>query len=174
MHWQFDNYAQAWTDAGIGQFFLNTVIVVGVALVLVMLLGAMCAYVLARFTFRGSRFIYYLMLAGLTFPIFLAIVPLFFVLKNFGLINTLPGLIMMYVAFALPFTVFFLYAFFRTLPDECTRRRDRRRRGVANLLPDHAADGEARHGRRRDLQLPRTVEPVPAAGGPEHDPTDMC
>jgi N-acetylglucosamine transport system permease protein len=117
-HWQFDNYAHAWTDAGIRQFFLNTVIVVGAALVLVMLLGAMCAYVLARFTFPGSRFIYYLMLAGLTIPIFLAIVPLFFVLKNLGLINTLPGLIMVYVAFALPFTVFFLYAFFRTLPDD--------------------------------------------------------
>lgn len=117
-HWQFDNYAHAWTDAGIRQFFLNTVIVVGAALVLVMLLGAMCAYVLARFTFPGARFIYYLMLAGLTFPIFLAIVPLFFVLKNIGLINTLPGLIMVYVAFALPFTVFFLYAFFKTLPDD--------------------------------------------------------
>ena len=53
------------------------------------------------------------MLAGLTFPIFLAIVPLFFVLKNIGLINTLPGLILVYVAFALPFTVFFLYSFFQ-------------------------------------------------------------
>jgi N-acetylglucosamine transport system permease protein len=117
-HWQFDNYAHAWTDAGIRQFFLNTVIVVGAALVLVMLLGSMCAYVLARFRFRGSRFIYYLMLAGLTFPIFLAIVPLFFVLKNLGVINTLPGLIIVYVAFALPFTVFFLYSFFRALPDD--------------------------------------------------------
>jgi N-acetylglucosamine transport system permease protein len=117
-HWSFDNYAHAWTDAGIRQFFLNTVIVVGVALVLVMLLGAMCAYVLARFKFRGARAIYYLMLAGLTFPIFLAIVPLFFILKNIGLINTLPGLIMVYVAFALPFTVFFLYSFFRSLPDD--------------------------------------------------------
>jgi N-acetylglucosamine transport system permease protein len=117
-HWRFDNYVHAWTDAGIRQFFLNTVIVVGVALVLVMLLGAMCAYVLARFKFPGARFIYYLMLAGLTFPIFLAIVPLFFILKNAGLLNTLPGLIMVYVAFALPFTVFFLYAFFKTLPED--------------------------------------------------------
>jgi N-acetylglucosamine transport system permease protein len=117
-HWRFDNYVHAWTDAGIRQFFLNTVIVVGVALVLVMLLGSMCAYVLARFKFPGARFIYYLMLAGLTFPIFLAIVPLFFILKNSELINTLPGLIMVYVAFALPFTVFFLYAFFKTLPDD--------------------------------------------------------
>ncbi|WP_308467664.1 carbohydrate ABC transporter permease [Rathayibacter soli] len=116
--WSFDNYVNAWNTAGIGSFFANTLIVVGFALVIVMLLGAMCAYVLARFKFFGARAIYYLMLAGLTFPIFLAIVPLFFILKNIGLINTLPGLILTYVAFALPFTVFFLYSFFQSLSDE--------------------------------------------------------
>lgn len=115
---QFINYVHAWQQAGIGRAFIITVIVVGVSMVLVMILGAMCSYVLARFQFFGRRAIYYLMLAGLTFPIFLAIVPLFFVLKNFGLINTLPGLIITYVAFALPFTVFFLYSFFKTLPYE--------------------------------------------------------
>jgi len=113
-----ENYTGAWTTAGIGNYFVNTVIVVGAALVIVMVLGAMCSYVLARFQFFGSRAIYYLMLAGLTFPIFLAIVPLFFTLKNFGILNTLPGLIITYVAFALPFTVFFLFSFFRALPGE--------------------------------------------------------
>jgi N-acetylglucosamine transport system permease protein len=113
-----DNYVNAWTKAGIGNYFVNTVVVVGTALVIVMVLGAMCAYVLARFEFPGSKAIYYLMLAGLTFPIFLAIVPLFFTLRNLGLLNTLPGLSLTYVAFALPFTVFFLFAFFRTLPYE--------------------------------------------------------
>lgn len=115
---RFSNYATAWTTAGIGRYFANTVIVVGTALVLVMILGAMCAYVLARFSFRGNRLIYYSMLAGLTFPVFLAIVPLFFVLKNLSLLNTLPGLIITYVAFALPFTVFFLHSFFKQLPGE--------------------------------------------------------
>jgi N-acetylglucosamine transport system permease protein len=114
----FQNYVNAWTTAGIGSYFLNTIIVVGSALVLVMILGAMCSYVLARFSFPGNRLIYYAMLAGLTFPIFLAIVPLFFTLKNFGLLNTLPGLIITYVAFALPFTVFFLFSFFKALPEE--------------------------------------------------------
>ena len=114
----FVNYVNAWTTAGIGSAFLNTILVVGSALVLVMILGAMCAYVLARFSFPGNRLVYYAMLAGLTFPIFLAIVPLFFTLKNFGLLNTLPGLTITYVAFALPFTVFFLFSFFKTLPDE--------------------------------------------------------
>ena len=113
--WSFDNYANAWTTAGIGQFFLNSVVVVFGALALTMLFGAMSAYVLARFSFPGRRLLYYLMLAGLTFPIFLAIVPLFFVLRGLALLNTLPGLILTYAAFAFPFTVFFLYAFFRTL-----------------------------------------------------------
>ncbi|MFD2083499.1 N-acetylglucosamine transport system permease protein [Actinopolymorpha cephalotaxi] len=115
-HFEWQNYANAWTTSGVGRYFLNTVIVVGSALVIVMLLGAMCSYVLARFKFPGNRVVYYLMLAGLTFPVFLAIVPLFFVLQNFGLLNTLPGLILTYVAFALPFTVFFLHSFFKTLP----------------------------------------------------------
>jgi N-acetylglucosamine transport system permease protein len=112
---RFDNYANAWTTAGIGSFFFNSVIVVFGALALTMLFGSMSAYVLARFTFPGNRIIYYAMLAGLTFPVFLAIVPLFFVLRGIGLLNTLPGLIVTYAAFAFPFTVFFLYAFFRSL-----------------------------------------------------------
>jgi N-acetylglucosamine transport system permease protein len=114
-HWGFQNYVNAWTDAGIGRFFFNSVLVVFCALVLTMMFGSMSAYVLARFTFPGSRLLYYLMLAGLTFPIFLAIVPLFFVLRGIGLLNTLPGLIVTYAAFAFPFTVFFLFAFFRSL-----------------------------------------------------------
>ncbi|WP_156250717.1 carbohydrate ABC transporter permease [Pseudactinotalea terrae] len=116
--WSFDNFVLAWVDERLGQAMFNTVVVVGCALVLVMMLGAMCAYVLARFEFFGRRAIYYLMLAGLTFPVFLAIVPLFFVLQSMGVLNTLPGLVITYVAFALPFTVFFLYAFFQGLPSE--------------------------------------------------------
>lgn len=116
--WSFDNYVAAWTDSHIGQYMLNSFIVVTASLVIVMILGSAAAYSLARYPFPGSTIVYYLILAGLTFPIFLAIVPLFFVLKNIGLLNTLPGLIATYVAFAFPFTVFFLYPFFRALPQE--------------------------------------------------------
>ncbi len=122
----FQNYINAWTSDNFGRYFFNTFFVVTAAMLLVMLLGAMCAYVLARYQFKGSQLIYYLMLAGLTFPIFLAIVPLYQVLKTLPLpwapngvfLGTFEGLILTYVAFALPFTVFFLYAFFRTLPQE--------------------------------------------------------
>src|SRR6195952_2589709 len=115
-----ENYANAWTQAGIGSFFANTLIVVGGALVLTMVMGSMCAYYLARFRFFGNRAIYLLMIAGLTFPIFLAIVPLFFILKGIGLLGTLPGLAITYAAFALPFTVFFMVPFFRSLPESVT------------------------------------------------------
>lgn len=114
----FDNYISAWNDAGIGRFFFNTIIVVGFALIGVMLLGAMLAYVLARFQFRGNKFIYNVMLAAMTFPVFLAIVPLFFILQNMGLLNTYQGLILVYIGFALPFTMFFLYSFFKQLPND--------------------------------------------------------
>ena len=116
--WHWDNYVRAWNTIGVAKYFLNTVVVVGSALVLVMLLGAMSAYVLARFRFPGNALVYYLILLGNTFPIFLAVVPLFFVLKNAGLLGTYQGLILVYVAYAYPFTVFFLYAFFKTLPQE--------------------------------------------------------
>jgi N-acetylglucosamine transport system permease protein len=118
---QWSNYSRAWQEARIGEYFLNTLIVVGAGLVVVMFLGAMCAYVLARFRFPGNRVVYFGMVAGLTFPIFLAVVPLFFVLKNMGLLDGrmgLVGVILSYVAFALPFTVFFLHSFFAGLPDE--------------------------------------------------------
>jgi N-acetylglucosamine transport system permease protein len=114
-HWNFDNYKHAWTTSHIGSYFFNTLIVVFGALIVTMLFGSMCAYVLARVPFPGSRAIYYLMLAGLTFPIFLAIVPLFFILQQLHLLNTIPGLIVTYGAFSLPFTVFFMFSFFKTL-----------------------------------------------------------
>jgi N-acetylglucosamine transport system permease protein len=112
----WDNWARAWVDASIGRYFLNSVIVVSGSLTLTMLFGAMAAYVLARYQFRGSRLVYYLFAGGMMFPVFLALVPLFFVVKNLGLLGTRPGLILVYSAYSLPFTVFFLTAFFRTLP----------------------------------------------------------
>lgn len=114
--WHFDNFVRAWKEANIGQYMINTLIVVLCALALTMLLGSMAAYVLARFPFPGNRVIYYAFVAGMAFPLFLALVPLFFVVKNLGLLGTFPGLILVYTAYSLPFTVFFLTGFFRTLP----------------------------------------------------------
>ncbi|RKE19107.1 carbohydrate ABC transporter permease [Streptomyces sp. TLI_171] len=120
-HWSFDAFGRAW-DKGIGSFFVNTVIVLAGSLTLTMLLGAMAAYVLARYEFRGNKVIYYFFVAGAMFPVYLALVPLFFMVKNLGDVipwlglNQYVGLILVYTAYSLPFTVFFLYSFFRSLP----------------------------------------------------------
>ncbi|HEY3342871.1 MAG TPA: carbohydrate ABC transporter permease [Anaerolineae bacterium] len=115
---QWDNFIRAWTKAKLGLFFGNTVIVIIPAIALTLLLSSMVAYVLARFEFRGKNVIFYLFLSGMMFPIFLALVPLYFVMQYSGLLNTFHGLVIVYVAFSLPFTVFFLTGFFKTLPGE--------------------------------------------------------
>ncbi|MEU5383469.1 MULTISPECIES: carbohydrate ABC transporter permease [Kitasatospora] len=120
-HWGFDAFTRAW-DKGIGDFFVSTVIVLAGSLTLTMLLGSMAAYVLARYEFRGNRVIYYFFVAGAMFPVYLALVPLFFMMKNLGTVipwlglNQYAGLILVYTAYSLPFTVFFLHSFFRSLP----------------------------------------------------------
>ncbi len=114
-HWSFDVFQRAW-NKGIGGFLLHTVVVMVFSVTLTMLFGAMAAYVLSRYEFPGNRFLYYLFVAGAMFPVYLALVPLFFMVKNLGMLNTYQGLILVYIAYSLPFTVFFLHSFFRTLP----------------------------------------------------------
>jgi N-acetylglucosamine transport system permease protein len=113
---RFENWERAWTEAHIGRYFLNSLVVVSGSLTLTMFFGATAAYVFARYDFRFKQVVYYLFVGGMMFPVFLALVPLFFVVRNAGLFNTWRGLILVYAAYSLPFTVFFLTAFFRTLP----------------------------------------------------------
>ena len=115
---QLDNFVRAWTQASIGKYFVNSLIVVVGSLTLTLLFSSMAAYVLARYEFPGSRIVYYGFLIGLMFPIFLALVPLFFVVRDLRLLSTYHGLILVYTAYSLPFSIFFLTAFFRTLPSE--------------------------------------------------------
>lgn len=112
----FDSFVRAWTTANIGRYFLNTAIVVGMGVTLTLIMSSLVAYVIARYSFVGNRGVYFLFVAGMTFPVFLAIVPLFFVAQDLHLVNTLPGLAVIYAVYNLPFGVFFLTAYFRTLP----------------------------------------------------------
>ena len=114
----FDNFLRAWNSASIGPYFINSIIVLAGSLTLTLLVSSMAAYVLARFEFPGSKIIYYAFMAGLMFPIFLALVPLFFVVRDLGMLSSYQGLILVYTAYSLPFSIFFLYSFFRSLPTE--------------------------------------------------------
>lgn len=136
--WKFENYARAWSVSNFSQYFLNSLIVVGCSVIIVMLLGSMVSYCLARYDFRGRKPLTVLFIAANAVPILVAMVPLYGVMKEgiviggfrwpgvfripvlakIPLIGTYHGLILVYVAFALPFTVFFLMAFFKSLPKE--------------------------------------------------------
>lgn len=113
---RFDNYAHAWREARFGEYFLNSVFVTTSAVVLIVLLGAMAAYALTRFYHPASRTLFWLFLAGLMIPAQLSVVPLFFELRALGLLNSRLGLILVYTANGLPFAIFILAGFFRSLP----------------------------------------------------------
>ncbi|MGA2015315.1 MAG: carbohydrate ABC transporter permease [Opitutaceae bacterium] len=110
------NYARAWRQARFGDYFLNSAVVTGASVALILAMGATAAYALARFTHPAGRLVFGLIVAGLTIPAQLAIVPLFFELRFAGLLNSRTGLILVYAANGLPFAVFVLAGYFRTLP----------------------------------------------------------
>jgi len=113
---RFDNYARAWHEARFGDYFFNSVLVTTTSVTLIVLLGAMTAYALTRFYHPAGRAAFWLFLAGLMIPAQLTIVPLFFEWRALGLLNTRLGLILVYTANGLPFAIFILAGFFRSLP----------------------------------------------------------
>ncbi len=115
---QWDNFRRAWTTAHIGRYLWNTVVVVTGGVVGTLLVSSMAAYALSRFTFPGNRALYYLFVSGLMFPVFLALVPLYFVVQDLHLLGTKHGLILVYIAYSLPFSIFFMHGFFKSLPTD--------------------------------------------------------
>ncbi|KAA9149805.1 carbohydrate ABC transporter permease [Microbacterium lushaniae] len=116
--WNFENYlgvitsGQFWTQVG------NSTIVALATTIGAVALGLMASYVIARYSFRGRGALYALFASGLMFPITVAITPLYIVVRSLGLMNTLPGIILPQIAFALPTTVIILVPFLRAIPDE--------------------------------------------------------
>lgn len=115
---RWENFERAWTTARIGRFVVNTLLVMSMSLTGTLLISALAAYALTRFSFRANRFIFLLFTAGLMFPMFLGLVPLYFLMQDLHLLNTYHGLALVYIAYSLPFTIFFLSGFFVSLPSE--------------------------------------------------------
>lgn len=112
---KWDNFARAWRGAHFGEYFLSSVVVTGASVVGILVLGSMAAYALSRFFHPLGRVAYWLFLAGLMIPAQLSIIPLFFELRELGLLNSLAGLVLVYIANGLPFAIFILAGFFRGL-----------------------------------------------------------
>ena len=109
---------RVWNETDFLLYMSNSLIVTVSSIALILILGTMAAYAIARYEFRGSGFILLFFLAGLTLPLKLAIIPLFIQMRDFGLIDSRLSLIFIYVATGLPTTVFILTGFIRSLPNE--------------------------------------------------------
>jgi raffinose/stachyose/melibiose transport system permease protein len=116
--WQFNNYADAWNQGNLGQYLVNTAIVALISVAGILLCSSLAAYVLARYKFRGNTAVYLLFLAGYALPIQLIAVPVFVMMKNLNLIDNLGSVILIYTAGGMPFSIFLLVNYFRTLPTE--------------------------------------------------------
>ena len=96
----------------------NSLIAAGATTLGVVSLGLMASYALARYRFRGNGAMYSLFAAGLMFPMTVAITPLYILVRTLGLMNSLGGVILPQIAFALPVTIIILVPFLRAIPAE--------------------------------------------------------
>lgn len=114
----FDNYIEAWTKGDFSTYMLNSVIISAVSVAAIVFISSMAAYVLARYTFPLRRFLHLYFLTGLVLPARLAIIPLFLLMRDLHLLDTRLSLVLVYTAAGLPFSIFLLVNFFRTIPVE--------------------------------------------------------
>ena len=116
--WNWDNLVRAWTGVGMSRYFLNSVVVVTCSVALLLLIGSMAGFALARLKFRGSSVLFLGVLAALFVPFQVVMVPLARIMTGAGLVDTWPGLVLAYVAQFLPFTIFLLTSYYSTVPAE--------------------------------------------------------
>lgn len=118
---RFENYANVWSRANFGDYFFNSIIVTVSSTLLSLIMAATTAYILARFTFKTRGLFYFVYIASMMIPTTLGLIPLFFLLADMNLSNSLVGLTLVYSVGTigiLPFGIFFLVGFFKTLPRE--------------------------------------------------------
>lgn len=113
-----DHYRALFTTRDFWTPIRNSLVVASATTVLAVTLGAGCAYALARLRFRGRTAILAAVLAISMFPQVSIVSPLFLLLRAVGLLNTYPGLVLPYLTFAMPLTVWLLVGFFRQLPPQ--------------------------------------------------------
>ena len=115
---QFDNYATAWVSGKIGTSFFNSVMVSFTSVGVTIVVASKAAFALKRFKWKLSGFVMGLFLIGVMIPIHSTLIPLFMVFNKIGLLNKHISLVLPYVAFALPTSIFILSGFMATFPKE--------------------------------------------------------
>ncbi|TDE20497.1 carbohydrate ABC transporter permease [Actinomadura sp. 6K520] len=116
--WMFSNYTNILSSGAFWQQIGNSVMIAVLTTVITVAVSALAAFAFARYAFRGREVFFTAFAAGLMFPPAVAVLPLFVLLRQFGLLNNPLGVILPQAAFALPITIIILRSFFRTIPAE--------------------------------------------------------
>jgi ABC-type glycerol-3-phosphate transport system permease component len=113
---EVNHYVEVFSVGQFGQYFINSLIVSIATTVISVTLATLSGYAFARFRLPGGRGILFGILATQMFPAILLAIPLFILIRNLGLLNSLAGLVLVYTTFALPFCVWMLRNYFLTIP----------------------------------------------------------
>jgi raffinose/stachyose/melibiose transport system permease protein len=116
--WVIDNYLSVLTSGVFWRQVANSAVAGILTTVGVVALGLMVSFVLARYDFKLNGAMYSLFAAGLMFPMTVAITPLYILIRDLGLMNTVGGIVLPQIAFALPTTIIILVPFLRAIPKE--------------------------------------------------------
>jgi raffinose/stachyose/melibiose transport system permease protein len=116
--WVFGNYGEILGSGTFWRQVYNSVLIAMVSTLLTVPLAAAAAYVFARFAFRGRELLYTVFTLGLLFPIAVAILPIFIMVRNLGLLDHPLGVALPQAAFGLPMTIIILRPFFHSFPNE--------------------------------------------------------
>ncbi len=146
-----ENFANAWVEGRFGTYFLNTVLITGATVVIVIVMSVTAGYALARLDFPGRTWVFFAFVLGLMIPFFSIMIPLFFQLDAMGLLGSPLAVILPGVAgvqgFGLPLGVFLMRAFFLDLPVELSEAAtDRRSVGIQRLSARDAAPRQVGRG----------------------------
>lgn len=116
--WSFGNYVEAWQTAGVATYFGNSVLVSVGATAIGVGFAVLAAYPLARVRFRGASIVLAVIVSGLMVPWMVTFIPLYLTLQDLGLLDSRLGLILVYATYNLPFNVYVMVGFMKTLPRE--------------------------------------------------------
>jgi ABC-type glycerol-3-phosphate transport system permease component len=114
----FQNIVDAWTVGRFSDYVLNSFLLTVPSTAIVVVVSVMAGYAFARLPFRGRTVLFYLVVLGLLVPFFTFMIPLYFQLRGMGLLDTLPGAILVLASTGTSFGTFFMRAFFSELPQE--------------------------------------------------------
>jgi ABC-type glycerol-3-phosphate transport system permease component len=112
------NYPAAWGASSFGQYFVNSLVVAAATVAITVVLASLAAFAFARYRFRFREPIFYAFLASLAVPSVELIMPQYLMMSRLHLIDSLPGLVLIYVSANLPFSIFLLRGFFEAIPRE--------------------------------------------------------